>query len=235
MGSFAQEGHSGLLKVAPFLSKDGPMAPVGKYPELRLRYRSRHFNGQFDGIERIVVALHDQRSSLDRREIRRSEVHIVITGSKQFRAFEESPNLRITTRMMAAKKFPLLLGKAVRILTHDRTRLWWKVRRRTDQNHGFDAFWLPGGQVQEDVAAATDADSFTNADSQVVEQRDYVGRRILMAERLRQNAGAAMSAQVRQFDLEVWPHPGAEGSQSWLEPEKPWSNNSASPLPWVSK
>ena len=51
----------------------------------------RHFNGQFDRIERIAVALHDERSSLDRREIRRSEVHIVITGGKRFRALEESP------------------------------------------------------------------------------------------------------------------------------------------------
>ena len=58
--------------------------------------------------------------------------------------------------------------------------------------------------MQEDVAAATDADCFAGADSQVVEQRDYVGRRFLMAERLRQNAGAAVSAQVRQDDLDVW-------------------------------
>ena len=91
MESFAEESHCSLLKVGPFLSKDGPMAAVRKYPELRLRYRSRHFNGQFDRIERIAVALHDERSSLDRREIRRSEVHIVITGGKRFRALEESP------------------------------------------------------------------------------------------------------------------------------------------------
>ena len=72
--------------------------------------------------------------------------------------------------------------------------------------------------MQEDVAAATDGDSFTGADSQVVEQRDYVGRRVLMAERLRQNAGTAVSAQVRQDDLEVWTPRGTDGSQSWQKP-----------------
>src|SRR6516162_8608335 len=174
------------------------MARMGKDPELRLRYRSGHFNGEFDGIKRIAVALHNQRSGLDRREIRRSEVHIVITGGKRFRAFEESPNLRLASRMMTAKEFPLLFGEAFRIPTHDGTHLRWKVRCRTDQDHGFDAFRLPGGQVQEDVAAGTDADSLTGGNSEVVEQRQYVGRRVLMPERPQQNAGPAMPPQVGQ-------------------------------------
>jgi len=29
-----------------------------------------------------------------------------------------------------------------------------------------------------------------------------------------------------QDELEVWTHAGVEESQSWLEPEKPWSSNS---------
>ena len=92
-----------------------------KDPELRLRHRSGHFNGEFDGIERIAVAVHDERSSLDRREVRRSEVHIVITGGKRFCTFEESPSLRLTSRMMTAKNYPLLCGEAFHIPTHDGT------------------------------------------------------------------------------------------------------------------
>src|SRR6516225_12138256 len=98
--SSAQEGSSRLLKVRPFFTEDGPVACVREDPELRLRYGLRHFDGELDGIERITVALHD-------------EVQVVVTRGKRSRAFKDSPNLRIPTRMTTAKKFPLFLREAV--------------------------------------------------------------------------------------------------------------------------
>src|SRR6516164_237046 len=189
--SSAQEGSSRLLKVRPFFTEDGPVACVREDPELRLRYGLRHFDGELDGIERITVALHD-------------EVHVVVTRGKRSRAFKDSPNLRIPTRMTTAKKFPLFLREAVGILAHDGTRRCWKVRSGADQHHRFDAFRLPGGQVQEDVTAAAHSDSFASADFQVVEEREHVCRGVLMAKWLRQDAGAAVSPQVGQDELEVW-------------------------------
>src|SRR3974377_686402 len=93
--SSAQEGSSGLLKVRPFFSEDRPVACVREDPELRLRYGLRHFHGELDAIERIAVALHDERASPDRREIRRREVHVVVARGKRSRAFEDRANLRI--------------------------------------------------------------------------------------------------------------------------------------------
>lgn len=91
-------------------------------------------------------ALHNQSTRSDFREIRRCEVHIVVAGRKRFRAFQQSPDLRLTARIMTTKKFALLLGQALRLLTHDGTRLWRKVRCCADQDHGFNALrapWLP--------------------------------------------------------------------------------------------
>jgi hypothetical protein len=106
--------------------------------------------------------------------------------------------------MMMAKKSPLFLGEAFGILAHDGSRLWWKVRSAADQHHGFDAFRLPGGQVQQDIAAAAHSDSFAGADFEVVEERQHVCRGVLMAKWLNQDAGAAVSPQVGQDELEVW-------------------------------
>src|SRR6516165_10210068 len=95
--SSAQEGSSRLLKVRPFFTEDGPVACVREDPELRLRYGFRHFHRELDRIERIAVALHDERASPDRREIRRREVHVVVARGKRSRAFEDRANLRIPT------------------------------------------------------------------------------------------------------------------------------------------
>src|SRR6516165_4037900 len=111
--------------------------------------------------------------------------------------------------MMAAKKFPLFLREAVGILAHDWSRLWWKVRSGTDQHHRFDAFRLPRGQVQQDIAASAHSDSFASADSEVVEEREHVHRGVLMAKWLRQDARAAVSPQVGQDELEVWTPSGS--------------------------
>ena len=71
---FPQESGGGLDEFRPACADDRAVAGVGNDPEARVRNGFEQFDGEFEGIERIAVALDDEGAGLDGREKGRREV-----------------------------------------------------------------------------------------------------------------------------------------------------------------
>ena len=112
-----------------------------------------HFDRDFNRVQRIAIALHDQRPGLNSRKVRRSEIHIVIAVGESSGACQDGIDLGVPTRMTSPKDFPLRFGQTVGIPAHYGARLPGEVRRRANQHHRLHALRLPGRHVQQDVAA----------------------------------------------------------------------------------
>src|SRR5579864_1545741 len=147
------------------------MTGVGDNPKAGLRDGFRHLDRDFYRIERIMVALDNERTGFDGREVGRSEVQVVVAIGEAPRTGEYGPDLLIASGMATTKDLPVSLGQAVRILPHDGSSLRRKIAGGTDQHHGLDTLRLAGGKVEEDVAATADSQSFERHDFQVVEER----------------------------------------------------------------
>ena len=72
--SLLQEGGSGLKEFGPAGAEDWAVAGVGDDPEAGVWNGLGHLDGEFDGIERIAVALDDESAGLNGGEKRRREV-----------------------------------------------------------------------------------------------------------------------------------------------------------------
>ena len=103
--------------------EDRTVPAAGNDPELRAGNRAVHLQRQLHWIERIAIAVDDQRASADRREVRRREVHVGITVPEPARDREQRLNLLI------AASVPLALDSALRFrnrvegkLSHDGAR-----------------------------------------------------------------------------------------------------------------
>ena len=69
-----QESGGGLDELGPARADDRAVAGVGNDPEAGVGNGLGHFDGEFEGIERIAVALNDEGAGLDGREKGRREV-----------------------------------------------------------------------------------------------------------------------------------------------------------------
>ncbi len=168
-----------------------------------MRNGLRHFDRDFNRVQRIAIAFHDQCPGLNCRKVRRSEVHIVIAVGESSGAREKGIDLGVPAGMTSAKNLPLPFGQPIGILAHDGTCLRGKVRRGANQHHRLYALRLPGRHMQQDVAAPTGPQSLASADFQMIEQREYIRGGILMPEGFRKNARPGVTAQVRHDQLEV--------------------------------
>src|SRR5437763_14251665 len=63
--SLLQEGGSGLEELGPASTEDGAVAGVGNDPQAGVRDSFGHFDGEFDGIKRVAVALDDESAGLN--------------------------------------------------------------------------------------------------------------------------------------------------------------------------
>ncbi len=98
---FVQEGGSGLDEFGPARAEDRAVAGVGNNPEAGVRNGFEHFDGEFDGIERVAIALNDKRASLNGGKKRRREVQVVVAGGKGLGAGEDGFDLCIAARIVA--------------------------------------------------------------------------------------------------------------------------------------
>src|SRR5690242_6656650 len=105
--------------------------------------------------------------------------------------------------MAFAHGLQVLLRNRVRILTHERTRLCWKIAGRAYQHHGFHALRLASREVQQHIAATTDAQSFEAADIQVIKQGEDVISSIMVTKHAGGIGGSPMCAHVRNNQLEM--------------------------------
>src|SRR5438045_6339861 len=96
---FLKEGRGRLDELRPAGADDGAVARVGDNPEAGMRDGFAHFDGEFNWIQRIAVALNDERVGLNRGEKGRREIQVVVAGGEGLGADKDGFDLRVTAGM----------------------------------------------------------------------------------------------------------------------------------------
>src|SRR5580704_15255272 len=76
-----EEGQGGLGELGGGGQEDGAMAGIGDNPQGGARDSAVHVHRHFNGVEGVAVAVDDQGGGGAFGELRRSEVHVVVTVS----------------------------------------------------------------------------------------------------------------------------------------------------------
>jgi len=108
---FLQEGRGRLDELRPAGADDGAVARVGDNPEAGMRDGFAHFDGEFNWIQRIAVALNDERVGLNRGEKRRREIQVVVAGGEGLGADKDGFDLFFAPGMTTAQGFHCSCGK----------------------------------------------------------------------------------------------------------------------------
>lgn len=89
------------------------MAAATHDVERRLRDSSRHIYGNLQRIERVMVALKEERARGDLRQVLRGEVQIVVAVGEGPGLREDRIDLRLPTRMPSPHFLPLFLRQQI--------------------------------------------------------------------------------------------------------------------------
>ena len=115
-----------------------------------MRNRSIQVESDVDGVERITVAIEDQRAGSDRGQSGSREIHILVVVLEGASLPEEFLNLLVPSDMSLLQELPLFIGDLVySVVAHKRPSLFRIVSGGAHQHHGYDAARLLGGKVQQ--------------------------------------------------------------------------------------
>ncbi len=153
-----------------------------------------------DRIERIAIALNDERSRRDARQRGRREAHVVVAFGQRALVPPEGRDLLIAMRVALAQPQPFRVGGMGRDLPHDAAGLLGEVHRGAHHDHRVDAYFALQGRLQrgmqERVAAHAQADRLAPLEAELIEEREQVARALRVAEGLVGVRGVAVSARV---------------------------------------
>ena len=193
-----EKGERSQRKRSRHLSEDRAVSAVRNDPEMGSGDTGMKFHCERDRVQRIAVAVNEQRSRANRTETSLGEAHVLAVGRKLACHAPEAPDLLVTPEVPPPHHGPLTL--AVRGGgggTHERARLLGKMRRGTHEHHGFRALWLHGGDVQQRLRAHAHADGLRAFDAKMVEESEHVRRYLPEGERARRVGGSPVPAQIR--------------------------------------
>ncbi len=101
-----KEGRRRSHERRGLISKDWSVPAVRHHPERRIRNPAKQLDRLLDRIQRIAIAVHDQRPGGDRRERRWREVHVVAIVGELARVAPQRADLIVAVVMAPAHLFP---------------------------------------------------------------------------------------------------------------------------------
>ena len=126
-------------------------------------------------IQRVAIAVHDQRACGDRRQRSGREIHVFAVVRELARMAPQGAALVIAIVMARSHVGPLAVAASLlRHGAHNPACLIGKPRCATDMNHRADPIRLLRGHVEQRIGAGAHANRLDAIDRKAIEQCDYV-------------------------------------------------------------
>ena len=212
-GQFAtEEGQRGLRKGLRRF-EDGDVFPVGDDPETGVGDGLEQVEGDGRREVGVPVAVDDQGGDVDRGELGRGDVHVVVIVPKVVEQGVKRPDLIVAEPVVLPEFVQEVRRQGLRrALAHDGTRGMGIVVGCADEDHRLQAGGLLKGRVEEEHPAAARADGVACVDVQVIEQGEEVLRRQTVGERAGGVVRASVAAEVGDDQTITFSKTGEERS-----------------------
>ena len=158
-------------------------------------------HAEFHWVQRIAIAMHDERPRRDNPELRRREREIVVARGESAGHLVEAGNLRVSMHMPRAECGALgvrqTVERVLRELRRRRSQRRWKIRRRADEHHRRYNIRTRRGHMQQRFGTHAHADRVGARHAEMIEERQHVLCALAEGERTRRIRRPSMSAQIR--------------------------------------